>query len=248
MGFPRQEYWNGLPFPPPGDFSLTQGSNPGLPHCGTDSLPSESSEIGSICTNFRVLVVSSKRGLGNSYKGIISYIEIYLISRASLVDQMVKNLPTMQETWVLSLGQKDPMEKGRLPTPVFLPEEFHGQRSLASYLVHGVEKRQARFSNHVTCTHLISIRIKIAENCCLDWGGYFVTLLSVLLCVCDTFHSQTQQKIETDVSLVGWTALILVASLPVFDCLKHSKKETTYASPRIIFLKIFVYLFGCTGS
>ena len=26
---------------------------------------------------------------------------------------MVKNLPTMQETWVLSLGQKDPMEKGR---------------------------------------------------------------------------------------------------------------------------------------
>ena len=120
-------------------------------------------------------------------------------------------------------------------TPVFLPEEFHGQRSLASYLVHGVEKRQARFSNHVTCTHLISIRIKIAENCCLDWGGYFVTLLSVLLCVCDTFHSQTQQKIETDVSLVGWTALILVASLPVFDCLKHSKKETTYASPRMIF-------------
>ena len=26
MGFPRQEYWNGLPFPPPGD----------LPHPGTE--------------------------------------------------------------------------------------------------------------------------------------------------------------------------------------------------------------------
>ena len=25
--------------------------------------------------------------------------------------QMVKNLPTMQETWVLSLGWKDPLEK-----------------------------------------------------------------------------------------------------------------------------------------
>ena len=25
---------------------------------------------------------------------------------------MVKNLPTMQETWVLSLGQEDPLEKG----------------------------------------------------------------------------------------------------------------------------------------
>ena len=29
MGFPRQEYWSGLPFPSLGVF-LTQGSNPGL--------------------------------------------------------------------------------------------------------------------------------------------------------------------------------------------------------------------------
>ena len=26
--------------------------------------------------------------------------------------QMVKNLPAMQETWVRSLGQEDPIEKG----------------------------------------------------------------------------------------------------------------------------------------
>ena len=31
---------------------------------------------------------------------------------ASLVTQMVKNPPAMQETWVRSLGQKDPLEKG----------------------------------------------------------------------------------------------------------------------------------------
>ena len=31
---------------------------------------------------------------------------------ASLVAQMVKNLPAMQETWVQSLGQEDPLEKG----------------------------------------------------------------------------------------------------------------------------------------
>ena len=30
---------------------------------------------------------------------------------ASLVAQTVKNLPTMQETWVRSLGQEDPLEK-----------------------------------------------------------------------------------------------------------------------------------------
>ena len=32
MEFSRQEYWSGLPFPPPGIF-LTQGSNLGLLHC-----------------------------------------------------------------------------------------------------------------------------------------------------------------------------------------------------------------------
>ena len=33
-------------------------------------------------------------------------------NRASLVAQAVKNLPAMQETWVQSLGQEDPLEKG----------------------------------------------------------------------------------------------------------------------------------------
>ena len=39
----------------------------------------------------------------------------------------------MQETWLQTLGQQDPLEKGREPTPVFLPRAFHGQRSLAGY-------------------------------------------------------------------------------------------------------------------
>ena len=51
---------------------------------------------------------------------------------ASLVAQMVKNLPSMQETWVYSLSQEDPLEKEWSSTPVFLPGVFHGQRSLVS--------------------------------------------------------------------------------------------------------------------
>ena len=39
----------------------------------------------------------------------------------------------MQETQVQSLGQEDPWRREWLPTPVFLPGEFHGQRNLASY-------------------------------------------------------------------------------------------------------------------
>ena len=34
------------------------------------------------------------------------------ISMGFLVDQMVKNFSGMQETWVQSLGQEDPMENG----------------------------------------------------------------------------------------------------------------------------------------
>ena len=40
--------------------------------------------------------------------------------RASLIAQLVKNLPAMQETLFWFLGLEDPLEKGRLPTPVFL--------------------------------------------------------------------------------------------------------------------------------
>ena len=35
-----------------------------------------------------------------------------IFNRASLVAQLVKNPPAMQETWVQSLGWKDPLEKG----------------------------------------------------------------------------------------------------------------------------------------
>ena len=37
----------------------------------------------------------------------------------------------MQETWIRSLGQEDPLEEGMAPTPVLLPGESQGQRSLA---------------------------------------------------------------------------------------------------------------------
>ena len=43
---------------------------------------------------------------------------------------VIKNLPALQETSVQSLGREDPLEKGMATTPVLLPGEFHGQRSL----------------------------------------------------------------------------------------------------------------------
>ena len=40
MGFSRQEYWNGLPFPSPGDL-LDPGIKPGSPAFQADTLTSE---------------------------------------------------------------------------------------------------------------------------------------------------------------------------------------------------------------
>ena len=49
---------------------------------------------------------------------------------SSLEAEMAKNLPAMWETWVLSLGWEDPLEKEMATTPVFMPGKSHGRRSL----------------------------------------------------------------------------------------------------------------------
>ena len=52
----------------------------------------------------------------------------------------LKNPPAIQEmqkTWVRSLGQEDSWRRAWQPTPVVLPGESHGQRSLAGYSLWG---------------------------------------------------------------------------------------------------------------
>ena len=46
---------------------------------------------------------------------------------------MVKNLPSMQEIQVQTLGQEDPPEKEMETTPVFLPGKSQVQGSLVGY-------------------------------------------------------------------------------------------------------------------
>ena len=50
-------------------------------------------------------------GAGRSSGEGIGYSLQY--SWASLVAQLVKNLPAMQDTWVQPLGGEDPLEKGK---------------------------------------------------------------------------------------------------------------------------------------
>ena len=62
------------------------------------------------------LIPGSRRSAGEGIGYPLQY------SWASLVAQLVKNSPAMQETWVGRIPQR----RERLPTPVFWPREFHG--------------------------------------------------------------------------------------------------------------------------
>ena len=117
MGFSRQEYWNGLPFPSSVDLP-DPGIKPGSPALQAAALPSEPPgkppNIYLLCW---VLVVAC--GLLVPQLGIkpTSFTTpelaggLFTTSWASLVAQRLKCLPAMRETWVQSLGQEDPLEK-----------------------------------------------------------------------------------------------------------------------------------------
>ena len=63
-------------------------------------------------------------------EGFFSPHKTLICCQASLVAQIVKNPPTMQKTWVRSLGWEDPLEQGMA---THSSGEFHGQRSLAGF-------------------------------------------------------------------------------------------------------------------
>ena len=60
-------------------------------------------------------------------------------------------MPTVQKTWVRSLGQEDPLEKETTTHPVFLPGESQGQRSLV-----GLAPEMPGFCIDALLTHSVS--------------------------------------------------------------------------------------------
>ena len=109
MGFFKQEYCSGLPFPLPED-----RPNPGIQ-------PTSQTRIFCIAGGFFTAEPPGKpcpwRQRRTRYW-------------ASLVAQLIKNPPAMQETPVRF--RKIPWRREWLCTPAFLPRKLHGQRSLAA--------------------------------------------------------------------------------------------------------------------
>ena len=99
MGFSRQEYWSGLPFPSPGHLP-DRGIQPRSPTFQRDALTASTCNSGD-----PGLIPGLGRSLGEGIGYPLSYFW------ASRVAQLVTNLPAMRETWVRSVGWEDPLEK-----------------------------------------------------------------------------------------------------------------------------------------
>ena len=83
-------------------------------------------------------------GLGSCPGEGIDYSFQY--SWASLLAEMVKNLPAMWETWVPSLGWEDPREEGMATHPIFLAWKMSMDRGAWQAKFHGVAKSRTRLS------------------------------------------------------------------------------------------------------
>ena len=87
--------------------------------------------------------------------------------KTSLVAQMVKNLPAVQETQVKSLGQEDPLKKGMSTESNILAWEYHWQRSLAGYNAWGY--RELDTTKWLTHT-------SVRQGCYTGPGGHIMIL------------------------------------------------------------------------
>ena len=87
--------------------------------------------------SFRVLLSSERTWKDFIIRGSMLNSQFICISVSllwdSLVTQTVKNLTALQETRFDSWVRKILWRREWLPTPVFLPGELYGQRSLAGY-------------------------------------------------------------------------------------------------------------------
>ena len=78
----------------------------------------------------------------------------------SLVAQMVKTLPALQETWVQFLGQEDLLEKGMATHSSIFAWRI-------PWTDHGVEKSQSQLSDSLTHTNIACIHMGILECPCI---------------------------------------------------------------------------------
>ena len=111
----------------------------------------------------------------------------------------------MQETWVQFLGRKIPWRREWLPTPVFLPGEFHQWRSLVAYNPWGWKESDMIERLAQTHTHPVSeigvfVHLVFGFNLLLlIFGLYWVELINSVLLVSGTQQSKSVIHIHVSI-------------------------------------------------
>ena len=82
--------------------------------------------------------------------------------KSSLVAQLVKNPPAMRETWLLSLGWEDPLEKEMVTQSSILAWRIPGREDPDR--LHGVAKSLTRLSDFTFSFHFHALEKEMATH------------------------------------------------------------------------------------
>ena len=92
----------------------------------------------------------------------------------SLVAQRLKRLPPMRETWVDPWVGKIPWGRKWQSTPVFLPGESHGRRSLVDYSPGGRKESDTTERLHLTSPKEAALQMQLTNVLMGCLGGAVV--------------------------------------------------------------------------
>ena len=147
-GFSREEYWSGLPFPSSGDLSRP-GIKPTFPALEgrffTTEKPEKLTILGTCEQNIQNSpCLRSLHSTGENMQIRSTRCKLYMLKGdKGLLQWLISKKPACQgrrRKFSLWVG-KIPWRRKWQPTPVFLPGEFHGQRSPAGYSPWGHESK-----------------------------------------------------------------------------------------------------------
>ena len=139
VGFPRQEYWSGLPFPSPEDLPDPE-IEPLSPALTGGFFTTESPGKPCLCCIYLTYYTPIKLAIFFSLG--LRFNATSQKGQASLVAQKIKNLPAMRQISVQSLGQKDPLKKEMVIHYSILAWENPTDKGTWWVVVHGVAKSQ----------------------------------------------------------------------------------------------------------
>ena len=123
---------------------------------------------------------------------VVTWSALSVAAEASLVVQMVKNLPATQETWIQSLGQEDALGKGKATQSSILAWRIPWAEEPGGLQSTGSQKVRHNWANQHTLTGTAVIFYTPTvhyQNC---WKTYTTRRVCVCACVHVCLHAHTR--------------------------------------------------------